>query len=153
MLSYETTGRVGASAARKIAAEAAGLQRAWWRGGLGFDLDEAAGPAVLSGATPLFHTSKHIPVDDDLFLAFADAAFILERLEDWARRFKVKWHVRMRDEDWGAVDPSGPTRPLLDQMEKWARRVGVPATGKGTWRIDESRRAELLARHAGRPGA
>jgi len=150
MLRYESTGRIGASDARKIAGEAAALDRAWWRGGIGFDGEESQGPTVLSGGTPLFHRSVKIPDPDDLFMAFADAAFILERLSDWSRRFKVKWHVRMNDEDWGAVDPSSFTKPLLDQMEKWARRVGVPSGGKGRWRVDESRRAELAARY-GRP--
>src|SRR5207247_8225709 len=102
-----------------------------------------------SGSTPLFHKSG-IPDEDDLFMAFADASVIVQALSRWAKRFKVKWHVRMNDEDWGSIDPTGRSRPLLDQMNKWARRARVPAQEKRTWPIDEDRRAELLLRHAGR---
>jgi hypothetical protein len=56
----------------------------------------------------------------------------------------------MNDDDWGAVDPSGMTRPLLDQMGKWARRIRVFPSGRDAWFIPEERRSELLARHADR---
>ncbi len=149
MLSYETAARVKASHARLIVEEAAAIERSWWRGALGLDAGSPDGPASLAGATPLFHP-KGIPDEDDLFMAFADAAFILERLEDWARRFTIKWSLRMNDEDWGAVDPSGPTKPLLERMRKWAGRARVLPAGQGRWQVDEARRQALLARHADR---
>jgi hypothetical protein len=148
MLHYASTSRLGEGAIRSLCAEAAAIERDWWRGGLGFETDGARG--VLSGSTPLFHRSAGIPDADDLFLAFADAVFILDRLAAWAKSRKVKWAIRMHDEAWGAVDPSGCTVPLLDQMDKWAGRVGALRPGRGQWEVDEARRAELLARHAGR---
>jgi hypothetical protein len=150
MLRYSSTSRVRRAQVRAILAEAASIERAWWHGGIGFDADDGTAPTVLAGATPLFHRSG-VADEDDLFLAFADAALILERLADWARRFTLKWSLRMHDEDWGAIDPSGPTGPLLEAMGKWARRVGAAPAGKGRWRIDEGRRAVLLERYAGRP--
>ena len=150
MLHYETTGRVRASAIRSILKDVGEIRRDWWRGALGVDAsEEEEEPAVLSGRTPLFHPSG-IPDNEDLFMAFADAAFILERLAAWSKKHTIKWHVRMNDEDWGAVDPSGLTPPLIEQMGKWAHRLKIFPSGKGTWFIPEDRRADLLARHAGR---
>ena len=149
MLHYETTSRVGVAATRAIRKDLSGMDRDWWRGALGFDASDEDRPATLSGRTPLFHKSA-IPDADDLFMAFADAAFILEGLAGWAKQHKIKWHLRMNDDDWGAVDPSGLTKPLLEQMGKWARRIKVFPSGRDTWFIPEDRRSELLARHSGR---
>lgn len=149
MLQYESTSRVGASAVRAILKDIDGIERDWWRGAIGLDASDEGRPSILTGRTALFHKSG-IPDADDLFMAFADAAFILGRLAGWAKRHKIKWHIRMNDEDWGAVDPSGLTKPLLEQMGKWAHRLKIFPSGRDTWFVPEDRRAELLARHAGR---
>jgi len=148
VIRYESAGRVSASAVRAIQEEAAAVERRWWRGALGLDAEGEGRPAVLRGRTPLFH-AQGVPDEDDLFLAFADALFILHRLADWAKRFGVKWRVWMNDEDWGAVDPGGPTRPLVEQMDKWAGRAGAARVGKRDWEVSESRRGELLDRYGG----
>ena len=83
-------------------------------------------------------------------MAFADAAFILGRLANWAKRFRIKWRIRMNDEDWGAVDPGGLTKPLREQMGKWSRRAKVVENGPASWFIPEDRREALLARYADR---
>jgi len=149
VLSYESVAQVKPSAIHVITREIDALSRVWWRGAFGLDASEEERPAILSGRTALFHGSA-IPDGDDVFMAFADAAFILELLEDWSTRFRIKWRIRMHDEDWGAVDPTGMTRPLRDQMAKWSGRAGVYQTGKLGWSVPEERRAELLVRHAGR---
>jgi hypothetical protein len=149
MLAYESTSRVKTSAVRAIRSDIQEIQRDWWKGVLGFDASDDERPSTLSGRTPLFHKSG-IPDPEDLFMAFADAAFILGRLAGWAKRHKIKWHVRMNDEDWGAVDPSGLTKPLIEQMGKWAHRLKIFPSGRDTWFIPEDRRTDLLARHANR---
>lgn len=149
MLRYESAAKVGVSAIRSILEETGSLQRNWWKGALGLDPSEEGRPAVLSGKTALFHTHG-IPDEDDVFMAFADAAFIIGRLADWAKRFKIKWRIRMRDEDWGAVDPTGLTKPLREQMGKWSGRARVFESGPASWFIPEDRREALLARHTGR---
>lgn len=146
MLRYESAGRIGVSEIRKILAETGTIDRKWWRGALGFDAERMDRPAVLSGATPLFHP-QDIPDEVDLFMAFSDAAFIVGRLADWSKRFTVKWHLTMNGDDWGAIDASGLSPALLGQMEKWARRVGVYSRGKGQWSIPEDRRTDLLGRY------
>jgi len=149
MLHYESTSRIGASAIRSIRKDLGQIDRQWWRGALGLDATEEDRPSILSGRTALFHKGG-IPDADDLFMAFADAAFILERLAAWSKKHKIKWHLRMHDEDWGAVDPSGLTKPLIGQMGKWAHRVKVFPSGRDTWFVPEDRRAELFAKHASR---
>lgn len=150
MLRYESVGQVKASAVRAIFREIGAIDRTWWHGTFGLDASDLDRPAILCGKTALFHAAGKIRDEDDVFMAFADAVFILEKLADWARRFKIKWRIRMRDEDWGAVDPTGMTRPLLDQMGKWSGRSGVYQRGKLGWSVPEARRADLLARYAGR---
>ena len=152
MLTYESTSRVKSSAVHSIRQDIQAIERDWWKGALGFDAGAEDRPSVLAGRTALFYKSG-IPDIDDLFMAFADAAFILGRLAGWAKKHKIKWHVRMHDDDWGAVDPSGLTKPLLEQMGKWAHRLKIFPNGRDTWFIPEDRRAELLARHAGRKGS
>jgi hypothetical protein len=149
MFSYESASKVSASAVAAIFRDLEGLDRVWWRGVLGLDASDQGRPALLAGRTPLFH-AQGIPDEDDLFMAFADVVFILDRLSRWAQEYRIKWRVRMHGEDWGAVDPGGLTKPLFGQMEKWARRVQVFSSGRDAWFVPEDRRAALLARHAGR---
>jgi hypothetical protein len=151
LLTYESTGRVKSSAVRAIREEIQAIDRDWWKGALGLDAADDEHPTVLSGRTALFYKSA-IPDSDDLFMAFADATFILARLAAWAKKHKIKWHLRMFDDDWGAVDPSGLTKPLLEQMGKWAHRLKIFPNGRDTWFVPDDRRMELLARHAGRKG-
>jgi len=156
MLRYESTSRLKPSAIRAIQQDVQAIERDWWKGALGFDAaEDDEHPTTLSGRTPLFYKSgitSGIPDPDDLFMAFADATFILGLLGAWATNHKIKWHVRMHDDDWGAVDPSGMTKPLRDQMGKWARRLKIFPSGRNEWFIPEDRRAELLSRHAARKG-
>ncbi|MBV8882304.1 MAG: hypothetical protein JO332_20270 [Planctomycetaceae bacterium] len=150
MLRYESAGKVGVSAARSILEEIGSLQRTWWRGALGLDPSEDDRPAILKGKTALFHPPGAIPDEDDVFMAFADAAFIIERLAAWAKKYRIKWRLSMHDEDWGAIDPTGPTKPLREQLGKWAGRAKVFETGPASWAIPAERRETLLARHSSR---
>jgi len=149
VLRYESAAKVGVSAVQSILEEIGAIRRPWWRGALGLDPSAEDRPAILSGKTALFH-GHGIPDEDDVFMAFADAAFIVGRLADWAKRYRIKWHLWMRDEDWGAVDPTGLTRPLREQMGKWSGRAKVFESGSAAWFIPEDRREALLARYAGR---
>ncbi|HXX92911.1 MAG TPA: hypothetical protein VEN81_04710 [Planctomycetota bacterium] len=148
MIEYTTPGRVRAAHARIIQEEIGQIGRRWWLGALGLEPGVIDGPVVLSGSTPLFR-GRGIPDPDDLFMAFGDAAFIVDTLEDWARRFTLKWHIRMNGDDWGAIDPTGLSRPLLDQMEKWARRAGVGPRDKGAWPVSAERREVLFRAYPG----
>jgi hypothetical protein len=149
MLRYESAAKVGVSAIDSILGEIGSIRRNWWRGALGVDPSEEGRPAILSGKTALFH-AHGIPDDEDVFMAFADAAFIVGWLAGWAKRFKIKWRIRMNDDDWGAVDPVGLTHPLREQMGKWSGRAKVFENGPASWYIPEDRREALLARHADR---
>jgi hypothetical protein len=145
MLRYESASKVGASAVNAILSEAAGVQRQWWQGTLGFENEPATAPVVLRGITPLFRSN--VPLEDDLFMAFGDMVAIVDLLADWSVRFNVKWRLHMNDEDWGAIDPTGPTPMLLDQMTKWSKRAKVPAAGRSKWLIPDTRRRDIGDRH------
>ena len=150
MLRTESAAKVGVSAVHAILAEIGTIDRVWWRGTLGLDPSEDDRPAILSGKTALFHGHGKIPDADDVFMAFTDAAFIVQRLGDWAKRYKIKWKLSMRDEDWGALDPSGMTKPLREQMGKWSHRAKVFESGPLEWFIPEDRRQELLEKYSQR---
>jgi hypothetical protein len=146
MLAYESASKVGVAAVKAILAEAAGVERAWWNGAIGFEIVEAPkAPDVLKGGTPLFRPG--VPLEDDLFMSFGDMAAIVELLAGWAERFGVKWRLRMDDEDWGTIDPTGPSQVLLDQLKKWSRRAKVPEAGKAKWMIPDTRRRDIASRH------
>jgi hypothetical protein len=147
MLRYATAARVGDGAARRILEEVAAIRRDWWKGGLGLDRGE---DRTLEGRTALFH-SGGIADADDVFMAFADAVFILEHLGAWAREERLKWRFRMHDDDWGALDPSGPDPVLNRALDKWAGRARAERLGKGRYVVSEERRTGLLVRHADRP--
>jgi hypothetical protein len=149
MIRYESAGRVKVSAVGRILEEIGAMDRRWWHGRLGLDAEEEGRPSILRGRTPLFYP-QGVPEEDDLFMAFGDALFIVHRLADWAGRFKIKWRVTMNDEDWGAIDPGGPTRPLVEQMDKWDGRVGAARVGGKDWGVSEYRREEILNRTGGR---
>jgi hypothetical protein len=85
-------------------------------------------------------------------MAFADASFIVARLAAWAKRFGIKWHLRMNGDEWGAIDATGLTRPLLNQMVKWARRVGAVELGRGAWEVSGERLEQLVRKYQRRPG-
>lgn len=148
MLQYESAAKVGVSTVRSILEETGTIDRRWWRGGLGLDPSEEGRPAILRGKTALFHPPGSIPDEDDLFMAFADAAFIVERLAAWSKKHKIKWKLRMHDEDWGAIDPTGLTKPLREQMGKWSGRAKVFENGPASWYVPEDRRQALLAKYA-----
>jgi len=145
MLRYESASKVGASSAKSILAEAGELQRDWWNGGIGFENQDPASPEVLKGGTPLFRSNALL--EDDLFMSFGDMSFIVDRLAEWAAKYGVKWRLHMHDEDWGAIDPTGPSQMLLDQLVKWSKRAKVPAAGKAKWMIPDTRRREIGQKH------
>ena len=145
MLRYESASKVAASAVNVILSEAAGVQRQWWHGTIGFENEQASSPAVLRGLTPLFRSN--VPLEDDLFMAFGDMVAIVDLLIDWAGRFGIKWRLFMNDEDWGAIDPTGVSQVLLDQMTKWSKRAKVPVAGRAKWMIPDTRRRDIGDRH------
>ncbi len=143
MLEYETANRVRAADAKRIVEEALALQREWWRGPLAFDDPPEVKPAILSGAAPLFH-HQGVSDEDDLFMAFADVVYLVERLAGWASRFNLKWILRMNGEAWGTIDSVGCGAALLKEMRRWG---GAWASARGPTGAGPS-----PSRAAARPG-
>ena len=145
MLCFESASKVGVSAARAILAEAEGVDRDWWQRPLTFENGEPAAPEVLKGGISLFRPG--VPLEDDLFMSFGDMAAVVELLSGWSKAHGVKWHLFMDEDDWGTIDPTGPSHLLLEQLKKWSKRAKVPEAGKAKWLIPDTRRRDISSRH------
>jgi hypothetical protein len=149
VLRYESASKVGLASARAILAEMAAVERAWWHRAPTFENAEPTGPEVLRGRASFFRSG--VPLEDDLFMAFGDMAALVDLLRGWASRFGVKWHLFNDDDDWGTIDPTGPSQVLLGQLAKWSRRAKVPEAGKAQWLIPDTRRRDIAAKHPPKP--
>ena len=145
MLRFESASKVGVSAARRIQAEASGVDRPWWYKPLSFENADPKAPEFLKGGISLFRPG--VPLEDDLFMAFGDMAAVVDLLSGWAKDHGVKWHLFMDADDWGTIDPTGPSQVLLDQLKKWSKRAKVPEAGKGKWLIPDTRRRDISMKH------
>jgi hypothetical protein len=145
MLRFESASKVGVSAARTILAEAAGVERQWWHGALSFENAEPKAPEALKGGISLFRPG--VPLEDDLFMSFGDMVAVVDLLSAWAKAQGVKWHLFMDQDDWGTIDPTGPSQVLLEQMKKWSKRAKVPEAGKAKWMIPDTRRRDISIKH------
>ncbi|HEX7901595.1 MAG TPA: hypothetical protein VF950_27800 [Planctomycetota bacterium] len=145
MLRFESASKVGVSAVRAIVGEAAGVDRQWWHKPLSFENAAPQAPEYLKGGISLFRPG--VPLEDDLFMAFGDMAAVVELLSGWAKAHGVKWHLFMNADDWGTIDPTGPSQVLLGQLKKWSKRAKVPDAGKGQWLIPDTRRRDISMKH------
>lgn len=145
MLHFESASKVGLSAQRAILREMADVERPWWHKPPSFENAEPAGPEFMKGGMALFRPG--VPLEDDLFMAFGDMTALVELLGGWSKAHGVKWHLFMEKDDWGTIDPTGPSQLLLDQLKKWSKRAKVPEAGRGKWMIPDTRRREISDRH------
>jgi hypothetical protein len=153
-LSYVTTEPVGAHVRKAIEADAKRLNkgRAWWCENLLF-FKHRQQPKHLAGDTKLFRTlgddvlddedddaAAEVEFDDDQFMAFHDARFILLTLADWSKQYVVSWVVTMAGEEVariadGRIEPFGlfesdatPERLIAD--DERARAIHVKHANK-----------------------
>ena len=125
-LSYHTTEPVPAEARKAIEADARRLNtdRPWWCENLIFYKDKKRAKH-LTGDTKLFIVGMGDDIDDeeegadgeaafddDQFMGFHDARFILLTLAEWSRAHGVSWVVEMAGEEsarvaGGRIDPPG----------------------------------------------
>jgi len=140
-LAYRSRDKVPDAAARQIAAEAFGDARrrpAWSEpnhvhaadGPIGDGKDKYLfGEARLHLGEYETDPGKFREVDpgDDAVMAFADAIFTLQQLQEWAGKHKISWDVQV-GRSRGVVDAAGPdaaARKLLDELS--ARAGGTSA--------------------------
>jgi hypothetical protein len=120
-LAYRSRDKVKDSAARQIAAEAVGDARrrpAWSEpnhvhaadGPFGDGKDKYLfGEARLHLVEYETDPGKFREVDpkDDAMMAYADALFTVQQLQEWAQRHKISWDVQI-GRSRGRVEASGP---------------------------------------------
>lgn len=115
-ITYSTLEPVTAPVRKAIEAEAKrlNLERDWWCENIIF-FKHRDKPKHLVGDTKLFivgieddfdneeEEQSEDAFDDDLFMAFYDARFILLTLAKWSQEFGVSWEVSMAGETVGSV--------------------------------------------------
>jgi hypothetical protein len=88
------------------AADETNRGREWWTEGILF-FDDPEQPGVLSGSSKLFRGGGVVEVDDDSFLAWRDAQFIISRLAHWGSNFGLVWRLSYDGGELGRVDAAG----------------------------------------------
>jgi hypothetical protein len=61
---------------------------------------------------------------DDAVMAYADALFTVQQLQEWAQRYKVSWDVQLF-RSRGRVEPSGPDAAARKLLTELSTRAGV----------------------------
>src|SRR5947208_12275435 len=147
-IAYRSRSKVPDAAARQIAAEAVGDARrrpAWSEP----NHVHAAGPfgdgkdKYLFGEARLYlgeyetDPGKFREVDpkDDAIMAYADALFTVQQLQEWAQRHKISWDVQV-GRSRGRVEANGPDSPA----RKLPADPAAPAGGAPAQQAESERR-------------
>ena len=96
-LTYITKERVPLETKRLIRHEAGTIERSWAVESISF-FDDPLSDDPVAGDTKLFS-----PDPADCPAAADDARFIVDRLQDWSRRFQLSWTLSMAEVEVGEV--------------------------------------------------
>lgn len=135
-LSYHTTEPVSAEVRKAIEADAKRLnmERPWWCENLIFYKDKKRAKH-LTGDTKLFivgmgddieddeGSDGEAAFDDDQFMGFQDARFILLTLAVWSRAHGVSWEVEMAGEPMARVGGGRIDPPHLFEADATAEQL------------------------------
>lgn len=151
-ISYTTTAAVSAKARNAILADAERVnkEREWWCESIIFFTDKKRSK-LLVGDTKLFFPGMYsdpdaedglmeVDADDDNFMAFRDAAFILQQLMRWSKLHRVDWTLEMAGGDLGKI-----TKGKLEP-------AGLFESDKAETKADERKAAKLHKKYASRNG-
>jgi hypothetical protein len=128
-LTYTSTKPVSAATRKAVEKEAARVngERSWWCEGLIFFTDRKR-PKYLTGDTKLFYAFggysddeggfTEVDADDDNFMGFRDAKFIVGLLCQWSKTFGVEWVLEMADAELGTIAKGVLTPPGLFECDK-----------------------------------
>jgi hypothetical protein len=142
-LTYQTTKPVKAAIKNAILAEVARINpaREWWSESLIFFevKRRAKGPTPLTGDTKLFRADE-ADDDDDEFMGYRDAAFIVQQLVRWSHEHGIDWVLEMVGADVGTIT-AGAVEP-----------AGLFGWDRAETAVDRRRAARLLRKHSGPSG-
>jgi hypothetical protein len=136
-IAYRSRSKVADAAARQIAAEAVGDARrrpAWSEPN---HVHAADGPIGDGQAKYLFGEARlylgeyetdpgkfrEVDPKDDAVMAYADALFTVQQLQEWAQRYKLSWDVQL-GRSRGRVEASGPDTAGQKLLAGLAARAG-----------------------------
>jgi hypothetical protein len=139
-LTYETESAVSASARQEIiaAAKELVLSREWWCEPFIF-FEHPNEPERLIGDSKLFIPAEEVSFEDDSFMAWRDAQFIIGKLAEWARGYSLAWRLSMEGHEMGGVTSEGPDQRV-------AEFFGVLALESG-YDISDPSKVERIAAH------
>jgi hypothetical protein len=112
---YATTQPIAPDVRARVmqAADDINRRREWWTEGICF-LDNPERPGVLSGSSKLFRGG--VEWDDDSFLAWRDAQFIIGHLAHWASKFGLVWCFSYDGGELGRVDATGTDNEVSNAL-------------------------------------
>jgi hypothetical protein len=138
-LAYRSRAKVKDSDAKLIAAEAVGIarRRPAWSESLHVHSDGPIGdgrPKYLFGDARLFLVEyettpgrfHEVLPSDDALMAYAEAQFVLQQLERWAKQHGVSWDVQLGKQR-GRVGEDGPDAKAQKILAGLAGGAGSPA--------------------------
>jgi hypothetical protein len=137
-IAYRSRSKVPDAAARQIAAEAVGDARrrpAWSEPNHVHAADGPIGDGnekYLFGEARLYlgeyethpGTFREVDPKDDAVMAYADALFTIQQLQEWAQRYKISWDVQL-GRSKGRVEASGPDAGAQKLLAELSGRAGV----------------------------
>jgi hypothetical protein len=146
-IAYRSRSKVPDAAARQIAAEAVGDARrrpAWSEPNHVHAADGPFGDGqdkYLFGEARLFlgeyetDPGKFREVDpkDDALMAYADALFTVQQLQEWAQRYKVAWDVQL-GRARGRVEAGGADSAAQKLLADLSQKAGITAEQAETHR-------------------
>jgi hypothetical protein len=84
---------------------------------------------------------REVDPKDDALMAYADALFTFQQLQEWAQRYGVSWDVQL-GRSRGRVDASGADASAQKLLAELSRKAGLSAeqTEQQRRRVDEKYR-------------
>jgi hypothetical protein len=130
-LTYATAQPVSHEAREFVrrAADEINHARDWWGEGILF-IDAPSQPSCLVGDSKLFRVISDW--DDDTFLAWRDAQFIVANLTKWASSFGLTWNLSVEGEKIGTVNATGADKDANEFLSNLAAVVSYPTTDEQT---------------------
>jgi len=139
-IAYRSRSKVRDAAARQIAGEAVGDARrrpAWTESNHVHALGGPIGDGkdkYLFGEARLYlgeyetdpGSFREVDPRDDAAMAYADALFTVQQLQEWAQRYGVSWDVQI-GRSRGRVDASGPDGSAQKLLAELSAKAGITA--------------------------
>jgi hypothetical protein len=69
---------------------------------------------------------REVAPEDDALMAYADALFTVQQLQEWAQRYGISWDIQL-DRSRGRVEASGADPSAQKLLAELSRKAGAGA--------------------------